>query len=507
MPCVYPYHGEAGSAQAAAHAAADSRTPRCRMRLLGGLAGLLIVAACAAPRHDFAGRSPATLNVPLPVDPPGVIVGVAVSGGGSRAAMFSASVLHQLSTLDVGSGGRSESVLEKVTYLSSVSGGSLASAYYAMKKPPASVRMLEAGRPSAEYAEFFSAQFLPAMAANWEGPLVETAIGDAIPRADAIADRWDDKLFGRATFTQLAQRELRGDAPWLVLNGTSWESGRRMLFTTLPAAAFDYDFVGTVAGYLQQRNFAADDALAMNQRLIPEAKRFAPITFEEVNADPAELRVALAVASSSSVPLLLGPVTYSTVDKSGARQLLHVGDGGMFDNQGIESLAQIMFPKLLSGNPAQRRHGLMIVIDGSHPFDGESNDYNRARGLLEMLAKSPARISDIMEQRSTAYQLLLWLSLRTAHESAGQIVPDADHLKIIYLRHTDAYPQLAKQPPAECAQWATIKPTESEMLRYLSRIPTRFRLVSACDEALLKASAAVVVAESKDRIVRALLTP
>ena len=62
-----------------------------------------------------------------------VLIGVALSGGGSRAALFGAAGLEALGRLPAPGGG---AVLEQVTYLSSVSGGSVAATAYASQKPP-----------------------------------------------------------------------------------------------------------------------------------------------------------------------------------------------------------------------------------------------------------------------------------------------------------------------------------------------------------------------------------
>jgi len=58
--------------------------------------------------------------------------GVALSGGGSRAALFGASGLEAIAQVRAPGGG---SLLDQITYLSSVSGGSVAASYFAMKKP------------------------------------------------------------------------------------------------------------------------------------------------------------------------------------------------------------------------------------------------------------------------------------------------------------------------------------------------------------------------------------
>ena len=82
-----------------------------------------------------------------------VLVGVALSGGGSRAALFGASGLEALAGVRTPQG---KSLLESVAHVSSVSGGSLAASSFVLSKPPASVPVLDArGALSPEYKAFF----------------------------------------------------------------------------------------------------------------------------------------------------------------------------------------------------------------------------------------------------------------------------------------------------------------------------------------------------------------
>src|SRR5512136_378597 len=96
------------------------------------LACALLATGCAtavALRAPAAGPQ-STCVTPAPERD--LVVGVALSGGGSRAALFGASGLEALAQVRAPGGA---SVLDQVTYLSSVSGGSVAASYYAMKKP------------------------------------------------------------------------------------------------------------------------------------------------------------------------------------------------------------------------------------------------------------------------------------------------------------------------------------------------------------------------------------
>ena len=99
-----------------------------------------------------------------------VLVGLAVSGGGSRAALFAAGAFEAIGRLAIGPEKRS--LLEQVSYISSVSGGSMASAYFALKKPPREVRVLNPdGEMSEDYQRFFK-HFKEGMAKDYEGPLL-----------------------------------------------------------------------------------------------------------------------------------------------------------------------------------------------------------------------------------------------------------------------------------------------------------------------------------------------
>src|SRR4030095_4080257 len=72
-----------------------------------------------------------------------VLIGLAVSGGGSRAALFAAGAFDALRKIRVGPEQRS--LLEQVSYISSVSGGSMASSYFVARKPAHAVSVLGAG--------------------------------------------------------------------------------------------------------------------------------------------------------------------------------------------------------------------------------------------------------------------------------------------------------------------------------------------------------------------------
>ena len=140
-------------------------------------------------------------------------IGVAISGGGSRAANFGAAVLQYLDELGI---------LQHVTAISSVSGGSLAAAYYVLKRPHSTSEW-------SEFRERMRTNFIEEWArriflspANWLRFLLTD-----YSRTDVLASVFDDKLFGRAKFSQLTN-----DSPRLFINATSLsQGGEQVTFT------------------------------------------------------------------------------------------------------------------------------------------------------------------------------------------------------------------------------------------------------------------------------------
>src|SRR5690242_20102543 len=118
-----------------------------------------------------------TLHVPkadqptctYPMKPGDTLIGIAISGGGSRAALFGAAGLEALAKLQIAP---AQSLLEDVSMISSVSGGSMATSYFASVKPKREVPILTAsGELSGEYQAFF-AQYKVTMNQDYERPLL-----------------------------------------------------------------------------------------------------------------------------------------------------------------------------------------------------------------------------------------------------------------------------------------------------------------------------------------------
>src|SRR5262245_35056247 len=101
-------------------------------RVAVGFLCLVLLAGCASAHAIPVKRADGPLPCQMSVPQRDLLFGVALSGGGSRAALFGASGLEALARVATADGA---SVIDKITHVSSVSGGSIAATYYTLKKP------------------------------------------------------------------------------------------------------------------------------------------------------------------------------------------------------------------------------------------------------------------------------------------------------------------------------------------------------------------------------------
>jgi hypothetical protein len=126
----------------------------------------------------------------------------------------------------------------------------------------------------------------------------------------------------------------------------------------LPGEAAHYDFFEALRASLAKQGKPTEIPPALVERWT----RLLPITPLDLHVDPCPMRLASAVAGSASFPPLVGPITF----RVGEEELYwHTGDGGLYENQGIESL---LFVFLKSLQERQARRALIIAFDSSYPF-------------------------------------------------------------------------------------------------------------------------------------------
>jgi predicted acylesterase/phospholipase RssA len=235
----------------------------------------------------------------------GFFVGVAISGGGSRSANFSAACMLQLQRIGL---------LQHVDYISSVSGGSLTAAYYCLSDDqhwnPEQLQRRLSHRFASDLIRHF---LLP-----WN---MATTFFTDYDRSDLLAEIFESVLYtdhGRG----LTFADLRPDRPRLLINTTDLQSGHRFVFN--------------------------DE------------------TFDDINSDLSRYPIAWACAASAAVPVLLHQVTlrdYSTIFK----QYRHFIDGGIADNLGIQTLVELYDAQSQAAATARRRIPMVPSLSSSTP--------------------------------------------------------------------------------------------------------------------------------------------
>jgi predicted acylesterase/phospholipase RssA len=293
-----------------------------------------------------------------------LLLGLAVSGGGSRSAYFLACVLEELSHIPLRPGSK-KTYLDELDYISSVSGGSLASAYYCLMKYHPKHR---------HNTDNFFMHFKENMSKNFQARVMLYYViygrwfldlFTYYDRGDILAGVWDDMFFHDMTFQDLHLAERNG-APTLLINGTNMNDGLKFVFSTLA----DRHFNG--CSYFEQ---IGDSGFNHHYDVPTEYRALHSVGFEGLNSDIRPYRISKAVIASASVPNLLGPVTLRdcSVTTKYVRRLINIVDGGVYDNYGIETLMQVM------GNILEKKPNSpakILVVDGAGYFleDDKTND-------------------------------------------------------------------------------------------------------------------------------------
>lgn len=381
------------------------------------------------------------------------LVAVSISGGGSRAAYFAAAVLERLSVIRVPVDGRS--LIHHIDLISSVSGGSVAAAYFTAHIPPL-------GASDAERQAFFR-RFKVAMAQDFELPIAWHILNPAHTltfltlrrnAAEVLAQVFDRKLFNGQPlrYRTLLERERAGVAPLLILNASVLSTGEIFAFTKDPVRSMfpvrqrPDPSLGTVPG-----SFVGERYLDRHVQ-----------TFEDSRYGPLEaLLVSAAISASAAYPPFFGAIR---IRKRGDidNPIVHLGDGGLVDNSGLISLYTHLFQRDLFTLSAGRLKRVVIIAIDAAPGRREY------RGLGAPLAA----LFDLSQEQTQRYVLPEVLRLMTQEELADKLdEPEWREFRI---------PAPIVIPYALCAKGPPV--------------PTSFRL-SAMERGRVEASAAECVNE------------
>jgi len=303
---------------------------------------------------------------------PRLFVGIAISGGGSRAANFGLGALWELQQLGI---------LDRATALSSVSGGSLAATYVA-------IHGLESPSQFDDAAEAMRQDFLSAWVFRSMDPYRILRVNTTHDSStNTLADTFDSLLFHGRTFSDLGL--FRPGRPYLYINASLQNSvTARKDLTTRGANASS----GSLQGFT-----------------------FSQAAFDRIGSDLEHYRLADAVASSGAYPGLFEPmVLRNFLDDSlpgdPPDSYLHLADGGLADNLGVDALLRALQETRNSTlNPEQEPQAcLLILVDAAvhAPLEnaGARKDL-RVSPLNSIVSSSLKRGYDILLDRRREDQL------------------------------------------------------------------------------------------------------
>lgn len=336
---------------------------RVSASLVAGLALVSVLASCAslddAPiNQPFAGAADASAaEIFADEGESETLVGLTFSGGGTRAAAFSLGVLNAFAETDVtASSGRRVNLLDRVDFVSGVSGGSVTAAWFGLK-----------GREGlADFRERFllrnAEEDLNDNPLN-PSTLMRVYAGGANDRSNL--PQWLDRnLFGGATFADL----LRKKRPTVWLNASDIANHSPFVFEPNTFRAFCSDL-----GRLPISEAVAASAA------VPVI--FAPVSLETYPDRCAweTPRWARFAAEHASAPALLKAnaralAAYRDPEKMKYIRLL---DGGLTDNFGLAGLtiaraaADTPHAPLSPRQAARLKRALFLVVNSGRASDTE----------------------------------------------------------------------------------------------------------------------------------------
>ena len=343
----------------------------CRARLLCSGLAFLLVGACSSygvihnePGVDVSAGQPYSLTTWAQSEEAADFVFiVAFSGGGTRAAAMAYGVLEELRDTAVVIDGRESRLLDEVTHISSVSGGSFTSAYY--------------GLYGDRIFDDFEDEFLRK---DIEAYLTKSAINPVHwftrkGRTERSAEYYNEILFHDATFADMMQP----GRPMIIINASDLAYGIRF--------SFIQDYFNLLCSDI--RDFPVASAVTASSA-VPVV--FNPVVVENYSGcpqfKPSPETLEMAKHSDVLYETLEGLESYS--DK-GSRKFIHFVDGGITDNMGLRAMTDVVN---VTGGPEQLIHKTQRKIP-RHVVVLSVNASTEKRSEMDASTKQPSMLASI----------------------------------------------------------------------------------------------------------------
>ncbi len=299
-----------------------------------------------------------------------IIVILAFSGGGTRAAAFSYGVLEELASTEVHVGGERRRLLDEVDLISGVSGGSFTAAYYG----------LHGDRIFVDFEERFLKRNLQRSLVwrilsprNWF-----RFLSTNFSRSDVAAEFYDETIFDGATFADFAA----GSGPAILINATDLLRGTGFLFAQ---GQFDY-LCSDLSRFSVARAVAASSAVPGPLTPIRLHSYAGSCGFEA----PAWIEEALEGRDRSPRRFIQARIAKSYLDPD--RRYVHLIDGAISDNLGIRGVFEQVVQQgsldrvLRKAGFSRIPHILMILVNAETEPDLKLDHESFAPSLGFMLS-------------------------------------------------------------------------------------------------------------------------
>jgi NTE family protein len=339
------------------------------------LAALLFVSGCAHyPRNTPLNSSGVSTgyrfqNTASPTNSSDLLLMLAFSGGGTRAAALSYGVLEELSRTPVDSTGAQHRLLDEVDVISSVSGGSFTAAYYS----------LWGDRIFSDFeTKFLKKDVQTGLLLRVLSPWNEVrSASPKFSRSDLAAEYYDHLLFNGAKFADLMKQSGR---PFLSINATDVASGARFEFTQ-----DEFDLIGSdLSQFPISRAVAASSAFPI---------LLSPVILKNYSAEqsvpePEWIKSILDDPTASTRMRFVASQARSYGD--GHRKFIHLLDGGLSDNLGLRgaldrAIAREQSAQVPSVPWKLPRRVALIVVDAhtesDYGWDSKEHSLSRAKLL------------------------------------------------------------------------------------------------------------------------------
>ncbi len=321
---------------------------------------LAVALGGCASIHNEPVNQPIAGNLPQLTEAGGVggsedelLIALAFSGGGTRAAAFSHGVLSEMDVVRLRGGG-SASFLDRVDFVSGVSGGSIAAAYYGLKKRAALSDFRE---------RFLLRDVEAALRTNVTPVNLVRALAGGINDATGLTRWLNQNLFDGATFA-----EFRADRrPRVWINAAD-------IYNRTP---FVFDQTSFSAMCSDLRAYPLADAVSASAA-VPVV--FAPVvikTYPGACERPLPDWIERARKDRAAAPMLRGYAAAIGRYHDGSMPYIKLLDGGLIDNYGLSAFtiarlsAKTPYDPLSPRQAVKLRRALTLVVDAGRAPSGK----------------------------------------------------------------------------------------------------------------------------------------